>query len=231
LKKPTSAGNYDKDLANKMPNQFDFIAIEGVIGAGKTSLAKLIAESSNARLVLEEFEENPFLPQFYENRERYAFQTQLSFLASRFKQQQRMLSRDLFDGGIVSDYMFEKDRIFARLNLGEDEMNLYDNIYNIMTGISAKPDLVIYLQSNVDRLMENIEQRGRDYEKHITPDYLQELSDAYNQFFYHYNKAPLMIINSSEIDFVNNPNHLSYIEEQIFIHPIRSNTHIHIIPD
>ena len=126
-----------------MPNQFDFIAIEGVIGAGKTSLAKLIAESSNARLVLEEFEENPFLPHFYENRERYAFQTQLSFLASRFKQQQRMLSRDLFDGGIVSDYMFEKDRIFARLNLGEDEMNLYDNIYNIMTGISAKPDLVL----------------------------------------------------------------------------------------
>ncbi len=214
-----------------MPNQFDFIAIEGVIGAGKTSLAKLIAESSSSRLVLEEFEENPFLPRFYENRERFAFQTQLSFLASRFKQQQRMLNRDLFDGGIVSDYMFEKDRIFARLNLGEDEMNLYDNIYNIMTGISAKPDLVIYLQSNVNRLMNNIEQRGRDYEKHITPDYLQELSDAYNQFFYHYNKAPLMIINASEIDFVNNPNHLSYIKEQIFNQPIRSNTHIHIIPD
>src|SRR6056297_1541396 len=214
-----------------MPNQFDFIAIEGVIGAGKTSLAKLIAESSNARLVLEEFEENPFLPHFYENRERYAFQTQLSFLASRFKQQQRMLSRDLFDGGIVSDYMFEKDRIFARLNLGEDEMNLYDNIYNIMTGISAKPDLVIYLQSTVNRLMNNIEQRGRDYEKHITPDYLQELSHAYNHFFYHYNKAPLMIINASEIDFVNNPSHLSYIKEQIYNQPIRSNTHIHIIPD
>lgn len=214
-----------------MPNQFDFIAIEGVIGAGKTSLAKLIAESSDARLVLEEFEENPFLPRFYENRDRYAFQTQLSFLASRFKQQQRMLSRDLFDGGIVSDYIFEKDRIFARLNLGEDEMNLYDNIFNIMTGISAKPDLVIYLQSNVNRLMTNIEQRGRDYEKHITPDYLQELSDAYNQFFYHYDKAPLMIINASEIDFVNNPNHLSYIKEQIYHQPIRNNTHIHIIPD
>lgn len=214
-----------------MPNRFDFIAIEGVIGAGKTTLAKLLAERHGARLVLEQFEENPFLPKFYENRKRYAFQTQLAFLASRFKQQERVTSRDLFSEFIISDYIFEKDRIFARLNLDEDEMGLYDNIFGIMTGISARPDLVIYLQSTVDRLMENIRNRGRDYEKHITPDYLQDLSDSYNQFFYHYNKAPLMIINSTEIDFVNNPAHLSYIEEQIFDQPIRSNTHIHIIPD
>lgn len=214
-----------------MPNRFDFIAIEGVIGAGKTTLARLLAERHGARLVLEQFEENPFLPKFYENRKRYAFQTQLAFLASRFKQQERVTSRDLFSEFIISDYIFEKDRIFARLNLDEDEMGLYDNIFSIMTGISARPDLVIYLQSTVDRLMENIRNRGRDYEKHITPDYLQDLSDSYNQFFYHYNKAPLMIINSTEIDFVNNPAHLSYIEEQIFDQPIRSNTHIHIIPD
>ncbi|MCC5942771.1 MAG: deoxynucleoside kinase [Balneolaceae bacterium] len=214
-----------------MRNQFDFIAIEGVIGAGKTTLASLLSERNRARLVLEQFEENPFLPKFYEDRKRYAFQTQLAFLASRFKQQQVMTNRDLFDEFVISDYMFEKDRIFARLNLDEDELALYDNIYGIMTGISAKPDLVIYLQSTVDRLLNNIEKRGRDYERHITPDYLQELSDAYNQFFYHYNKAPLMIINSTEIDFVNNPDHLAYIEEQIFDQPIRSNTHIHIIPD
>jgi deoxyguanosine kinase len=214
-----------------MPNRFDFIAIEGVIGAGKTTLAKLLAERHGARLVLEQFEENPFLPKFYENRKRYAFQTQLAFLASRFKQQERVTSRDLFSEFIISDYIFEKDRIFARLNLDEDEMGLYDNIFGIMTGISARPDLVIYLQSTVDRLMENIRNRGRDYEKHITHDYLQDLSDSYNQFFYHYNKAPLMIINSTEIDFVNNPAHLSYIEEQIFDQPIRSNTHIHITPD
>jgi deoxyguanosine kinase len=214
-----------------MRNQFDFIAIEGVIGAGKTTLATLIAERKGARAVLEQFEENPFLPKFYQNRKRYAFQTQLAFLASRFKQQEKMISRDLFDRFIISDYIFEKDRIFARLNLDDDEMSLYDTIYSIMTGISAKPDLIIYLQSTVERLMENIVNRGRDYERHITPDYLKELSDAYNQFFYHYTKAPLIIINSSNIDFVNNPEHLAYIEEQIFEQPIRSNTHIHIIPD
>lgn len=214
-----------------MPNKFDFIAIEGVIGAGKTTLANMLAERNGGRLVLEQFEENPFLPKFYEERERYAFQTQLAFLASRFKQQQKMTNRDLFDEFIISDYIFEKDRIFARLNLDDDELALYDNIFGIMAGISAKPDLVIYLQSSVDRLMKNINQRGRDYEKHITEEYLHDLSDSYNQFFYHYNKSPLMIINSTEIDFVNNPDHLLYLEEQIFNHPIRSNTHIHIIPD
>lgn len=214
-----------------MPNQFDFIAIEGVIGAGKTTLAQLLSERNNARLVLEKFEENPFLPKFYEDRKRYAFQTQLAFLASRFKQQQKMTNKELFDEYIISDYIFEKDRIFARLNLDDDELALYDNIYGIMTGISAKPDLVIYLQSTVDRLMENIKQRGRDYEKHITPDYLQELSDAYNQFFYHYDKAPLIIINTTNVDFLHNPDHLAYLEEQIFEEQIRSNTHIHIIPD
>lgn len=211
-----------------MENQFDFIAIEGVIGVGKTSLAKLLTERHNARLVLEQFDENPFLPKFYQDRERYAFPTQMSFLASRFKQQQEMLSKDLFHQMTISDYIFEKDRIFARLNLEEDELALYDTIFNIMAGISAKPDLVIYLQSNVDRLMQNIKERDRDYERQISRSYLEELSNAYNHFFYHYNKSPLMIINTSEIDFVSNDKHLDYIEEQIFNHPIRGNTHIHI---
>ncbi len=214
-----------------MTNRFNFIAIEGVIGAGKTTLAELLADQRKARLVLEQFEENPFLPKFYEDRQRFAFQTQLAFLASRFKQQQHMTNRDLFHGFIISDYLFEKDRIFARLNLDDDELALYDKIYQIMAGITAKPDLVIFLQSNVKRLMQNIKNRGREYEKHITEGYLSELNDAYNRFFYHYNKTPLMIINASEIDFVKNPNHLTYIEEQIFDKPIRSNTHIHIIPD
>lgn len=214
-----------------MTNTFEFIAIEGVIGAGKTSLAKLLTERHNARLVLEQFEDNPFLPKFYEDRERYAFPTQMAFLASRFKQQQNMLSKDLFRQMTVSDYIFEKDRIFARLNLEDDELALYDSIFSIMAGISARPDLVIYLQANVDRLMENIHQRGRDYERQITRPYLQDLSDAYNHFFYHYNKSPLIIINTSKIDFVNEEKHLDYIEEQIFNQPIRGNTHIHITPD
>lgn len=214
-----------------MENQFEFIAIEGVIGVGKTSLAKLLTRRHDARLVLEQFEDNPFLPKFYQDRERYAFPTQMAFLASRFKQQQNMLSKDLFQQTTISDYIFEKDRIFARLNLDDDELSLYDSIFNIMTGISARPDLVIYLQSHVDRLMENVRQRDRDYERHITRSYLQDLSDAYNHFFYHYNKSPLMIINTSEIDFVSNEKHLDYIEEQIFNRPIRGNTQIHIIPD
>ncbi|MEL7832633.1 deoxynucleoside kinase [Fodinibius sp. Rm-B-1B1-1] len=211
-----------------MKNDFDFIAIEGVIGVGKTSLAKLLTERHNARLVLEQFEENPFLPKFYKDRERYAFPTQMSFLASRFQQQQEMLSKDLFQQMTISDYIFEKDRIFARLNLEDDELALYDNIFKIMSSISAQPDLVIYLQSNVDRLMKNIQERDRDYERDISRSYLEELSDAYNHFFHHYNKSPLMIINTSEIDFVSNEKHLDYIEEQIFNQPIRSNTHIHI---
>lgn len=213
-----------------MPNQFDFIAIEGVIGAGKTSLAKLIAERRNARIVLEEFEENPFLPRFYEDRERYAFQTQLAFLASRFKQQQNMMSKDLFHELTVSDYIFEKDRIFARLNLDQDELALYDSIYNIMTGIAPQPDLIIFIQSSVDRLMENIDRRGREYEQHITPEYLKELNDAYNHFFYHYNRSSLITINATEIDFVNNPDHLTYIEQQIFEMPLHSRMHLHIAP-
>ncbi|MEQ9263915.1 MAG: deoxynucleoside kinase [Balneolaceae bacterium] len=213
-----------------MPNHFDFIAIEGVIGAGKTSLTKLLSERRQARLVLEEFEDNPFLPKFYEDRERYAFQTQLAFLASRFKQQQNMMSKDLFHQLTISDYIFEKDRIFARLNLSDDELALYDSIFNIMTGISAKPNLIVFIQCSVERLMENIEKRGRDYEQHITTDYLRDLNNAYNHFFYHYSRTPVMFINTSEIDFVNNPDHLAYIEEHIFERPIHSNTHIHIAP-
>lgn len=208
----------------------DFIAIEGVIGAGKTTLAKLLAERRQARLVLEQFEDNPFLPKFYEDKERYAFQTQLAFLASRFKQQQEMMSQDLFHQTTISDYIFEKDRIFARLNLLEEELALYDTIYQIMTGIAPKPDLIVFIQSSVDRLMHNIKRRGRSYESYITPEYLKDLNNAYNHFFYHYTQTPVLFINTTEIDFVENTTHLDYIEEHIFERPILSNTHIHIAP-
>jgi deoxyadenosine/deoxycytidine kinase len=213
-----------------MSNTFDFIAIEGVIGAGKTSLATLLAEQRKARLVLEEYEDNPFLPKFYEDRNRYAFQTQLAFLASRFKQQQNMMAQDLFHDLTISDYIFDKDRIFARLNLGEDELALYDTIFNIMSGLTVQPNLIVFIQSSVDRLIQNINLRGRTYEQHITPDYLRELDNAYNHFFYHYKRTPVMFINTTNIDFVNNTDYLAYIEEHIFERPIHSNTHIHIAP-
>jgi len=213
-----------------MSNTFDFIAIEGVIGAGKTSLATLLAEQRKARLVLEEYEDNPFLPKFYEDRNRYAFQTQLAFLASRFKQQQNMMAQDLFHDLTISDYIFDKDRIFARLNLGEDELALYDTIFNIMSGLTVQPNLIVFIQSSVDRLIQNINLRGRTYDQHITPDYLRELDNAYNHFFYHYNRTPVMFINTTNIDFVNNTDYLAYIEEHIFERPIHSNTHIHIAP-
>ncbi|MEX0771716.1 MAG: deoxynucleoside kinase [Balneolales bacterium] len=210
-------------------NSFNFIAIEGVIGAGKSSLAKILAKRHNARLVLEQFEENPFLPRFYADRNRYAFQTQLAFLASRFQQQQALLNKDLFHDFVISDYLFEKDRIFARLNLTGDELSLYEKVYSIMSNVSAKPDLVIFIQSSVERLLENITIRGRSYEKDISREYLEELNEAYNQFFYHYTRSPLVIINASEIDFVNDDAQLEYIENQIFNQPLR-NTHVHIKP-
>jgi len=210
-------------------NTYDFIAIEGVIGAGKTSLARLLSERQNAKLVLEEFEDNPFLPKFYQDRARYAFQTQLSFLASRFNQQKNLTTKDLFANFTVSDYLFDKDRIFARLNLSDDELALYDRIYGIMSGIAAKPDLVIFIQCSIERLLQNIHQRGREYEMDISVDYLEELNEAYNHFFYHYDRSPLLIINANEIDFVNNLDHLTYIEDHIFKLPMRSEK-IHIHP-
>lgn len=208
-------------------NQFNYIVIEGVIGAGKTALSNIIGSKYGGQMVLEEFEDNPFLPKFYNDRVRYAFQTQLAFLASRFQQKQRLNNFDLFHDMIVSDYLFEKDRLFARINLSHDEMALYDKIYNIMIEKTARPDLVVYLQSSVDRLMVNIEKRGRSYEKNITRQYLEELNNAYNHFFYHYTRAPLIIINSSELDFVNNAEHFEFIEENIFHREIRhAVTHI-----
>ncbi len=210
-------------------NSFRYIAVEGVIGAGKTTLAQMLSARHGARLVLEEFEDNPFLPHFYADRDRYAFQTQLSFLASRFHQQNRLQSPDLFHEMTIADYMFEKDRIFASINLGFDELGLYDRIFNIMNLQAVKPDLVVYLQCTVERLLANIAKRGRSYEKSIDSAYLSQLSDAYNQYFHQYDRSPLLIINVNEADFVQNPDHLAYIEEQIFKNPIQDGT-VYITP-
>ncbi len=188
-----------------LPDHIRYIAIEGVIGVGKTSLARMLAETFKARLVLEEFEENPFLARFYEDPERWALQTQLSFLVSRYYQQKQLLTPDLFQQVTVSDYLFDKDRIFARLNLEGEELQLYETLYAIMEPTTPTPDLVIYLQASVDRLMQNIARRGRTYERHITRDYLTALQEAYTRYFFYYYKRPLLIINVTHIDFVQCP--------------------------
>lgn len=209
----------------------DFIAIEGVIGVGKTSLARLLSEKQGSRLVVEEFEENPFLSKFYEDPEHYAFQTQLAFLASRFQQQQNLQTQDLFHTSTVTDYIFEKDRIFARLNLNDDELQLYDRIYKIMSGIAPRPDLVIYLRSSIDRLMYNIEQRGRPYERHITRSYLESLQNSYNHFFNNYSRSKLIIVNTTNLDFVNQKEHLEFLEKKIFEAAAGDQQKIYIAPE
>jgi len=180
-----------------------FIAIEGPIGVGKTSLADILAKKLNARLVLEGSEENPFITHFYKDMQKHAFQTQLFFLLSRYRQQQELTQNDLFQQGIVSDYIFAKDRLFANLTLDDNELRLYEQFHSILTGRVMKPDFVIYLQASTEVLLKRIALRGRKFESHITPDYLAELNKAYNYYFFHYQETPLMVVNTSEIDFVH----------------------------
>lgn len=197
-------------------NQVNFIAIEGVIGAGKTSLAKKIRERLNAELILEQFEANPFLEKFYGDRKRYAFQTQMFFLINRYKQQQELNQENLFTQFLVSDYLFEKDKIFAYLNLNGEELKLYESIFPLLSRNLRKPDLVIYLQSGAERLMLNIRKRSRKIERNLTRSYIEELSEAYNHFFFRYTATPLLIVNSTDIDFVNSEKDFEELYQQIF---------------
>ncbi len=197
------------------PSDIRYIAIEGVIGAGKTSLAKMITERLQAKLVLEKFEENPFLTKFYEDQEHYAFQTQIFFLLSRYKQQQELFQGDLFYNFLVSDYIFDKDKIFAYLTLQDDELKLYETLISTIEKNIPTPDLVVYLQSSTERLMGNIKQRGRSFEENMSGEYIKDLNEAYNYFFFRYKSAPLLIINSTEIDFVNKPDDFEDLLEQI----------------
>ena len=191
------------------------IAVEGTIGVGKTSLAKILGERLEAKLILEEFEENPFLVDFYKDPERFAFQTQLFFLLSRYRQQQELQQTDLFTKALISDYMFIKDRLFAALNLNDKEMGLYNSVARILEKNVSSPDMVIFLQSDTDRLMLNIKKRGREYEKSIDWKYIDALNQIYNEFFFRYDKSPLLIINTNDIDFVHNKNDLEEIIEFI----------------
>jgi len=197
-------------------SEIRYIVVEGVIGAGKTTLAEKLKDKLNAELVKEQFEVNPFLEKFYNDRKRYAFQTQMFFLVNRFKQQQQLHQENLFTEYLVADYSFHKDQIFAYLNLEGEELKLYESIFPLLARNLRKPDLVVYLQSSVDRLMYNIKKRGRKIERSLTRNYIEELSEAYNHFFFHFNDAPLLIVNSSEIDFVKSDTDFNELFREIF---------------
>ncbi len=188
-----------------------YIAIEGPIGVGKTSLVKLLAEKLEARTILEQFEENPFLSDFYDDPERFAFQTQLFFLLQRYQQQQELRQVDIFHKLLITDYMFVKDRLFASLNLNEKELSLYETMANLLERNVINPDLVIYLQADTDTLMKNIGKRKRSFEKNMSKDYIDALNQVYNEYFFRYQDTPLLIINSNNIDFVNNKKDLEEI--------------------
>ena len=185
-----------------------YIAVEGPIGAGKSSLAEFLSESLSARIIRESPEENPFLGPFYKDRRRNAMSAQLFFLLQRYAQQGELAQGDLFSrGGVVSDYLFAKDRLFASINLSHEEMALYDRIYQVLKPRTVTPDLVVYLQARTDVLLDRIRKRGRAEERPIGADYVEEVARAYAEYFFSYNEGPLLVVNASEIDFVGNPEH------------------------
>lgn len=192
-----------------------YIVMEGPIGVGKTSLATLLADMMDARLILEKAEENPFLTDFYRDPARYRFQTQLFFLLSRSSQQDEISQPDLFSRITISDYLFQKDRIFAYLNLTEHELALYEQIYKMLEPKIVRPDLVIFLQADTDRLLQRIKRRGRPFERELSRDYIAAVNEGYNRFFFNYTETPLLVINTSEIDFVNRREDLDDLIKQI----------------
>jgi deoxyadenosine/deoxycytidine kinase len=192
-----------------------YLVVEGPIGVGKTSLVTLLAEQLGGKAILEESENNPFLLRFYRDRRRWAFQTQLFFLLSRYRQQEEMAQHELFSNVTITDVFLPKDRIFASLNLSPDELVLYDQVYGLLRGRLPKPDLVIYLHAETDVLMQRVHQRGREYEKDLTWEYLDALNRAYNEYFFGYTDTPLLVIQTTVIDFVNNAADFSELIRQI----------------
>lgn len=200
-----------------MEVKYNYVVIEGNIGAGKTSLSTRIANEYNARLVLEQFADNPFLPKFYKEPDKYAFPLELSFLASRYKQLNDELgSQDIFKSFTVADYYFMKSLVFAASTLKGEEYNLYRQIFYIIYGQMPKPDIYVYLHQTPERLMENISKRGRDYEKHITAGYLRKIQESYFSFFRQNPESKYLIIDVNNIDFVENEEDYRKIAETIF---------------
>jgi deoxyadenosine/deoxycytidine kinase len=192
-----------------------YIAVEGPIGVGKTSLTRALAARLNARLVLEETAGNPFLARFYQDPDKYAFPLQLYFLLTRYHQQRNLAQQDLFNRGTVADYLFAKDRIFARLNLAPDELGLYEQVYPLLDAAMLKPDLVVYIRAGAGVLAERLRKRNRDFERNISLEYLERVSAAYRDFFFYYEDAPLLVVDTSEIDFVADPDDLDDLIREI----------------
>lgn len=198
--------------AEKFP--FRHIAVEGPIGVGKTSLVEHLARRFEGVMVLEDIS-NPFLPAFYEGSPGADFQVQVYFLLSRFQQQREIRQMNLFQHLVLADYIFPKDRIFAYLNLDDEDLKVYEKLYPVLEKEVAKPDLVIYMQASVPVLLERINRRGRDYERDFDTDYLKRLSEAYSYYFFHYKDTPLLVVNTDDIDFVQNTADLEALIQQI----------------
>lgn len=197
-----------EELKEKLlSNGIRYIAVEGNVGAGKTTLARLVTEISDARLFLEEVDDNPFIEKFYADMRGYAFQAQIFFLLNRYKQQMDIAQQDLFTNLMVADYLFAKDTIYAHAILGDEELVLYNRLHSLLEGKIVRPDLVIYLQANPEILLHHIRKRGRSFEKCITEDYLSSLNEAFNHFFFHYDESPLLVVNTDRLDFASNREH------------------------
>ncbi len=193
---------------------YNYIVIEGNIGAGKTTLCKMLADDLNCQLILEQFSDNPFLPLFYENPERYAFTVELFFMSERHKQlQEHFMQPSLFEHITIADYFFIKTLLFAKQNLPDEEYRLFQRLFKVLNASFAKPDLLLFLHRPIENLLVNIEKRGRAYERDITPDYLEKVSNAYFDYFRSETAFPILLINATELDFVNNSESFDFIKE------------------
>jgi deoxyguanosine kinase len=217
----SDSGAISVDLKGRTPPTF--IAVEGSIGVGKTTLAKRLAASFNYATLLEDAEENPFLEKFYRNREQAALATQLFFLFQRAQKIQDMRQTDIFEPARIADFLMEKDPLFARINLDQDEYQLYEKVYQQLTIDAPKPDLVVYLQAPTDVLLSRIDTRGLEIERGINRDYLERLNEVYSEFFLYYDDAPLLIVNASEIDLANSEE--DYKDLVNYLLDIRSGRH------
>jgi deoxyadenosine/deoxycytidine kinase len=205
----------DRQSDGSMQQRRGYIAVEGPIGVGKTTLARILARELNARLVLEEVEANPFLARFYEDSDKYALAVQLYFLLTRYNQQRELVQQDLFAHATVADYLFAKDRIFAALNLAADEMTLYDSVYRLLDAQMARPDLVVYMSATIEVLAERLRRRNRDFERHISIEYLERVAAAFRDFFFYYDATPLLVVETSGIDFVEDSDDLRDLIREI----------------